>query len=130
MNRLILASFSAILMLGGCGVRPPIQGRLDPYSASQVHFDSISLKDETAVGEPSVARDDNGYLYVTVPIRSETNKELHVDYRVTWFDKNRQTLSQTGWFTKDLTSKVPDQITVNSMSPRAEQFQVDFRWAK
>lgn len=130
MNRLILASLSVVLMLAGCSVRPPVQGRLDPYGRNQVYFDSISLKDETAVGEPVPARDDSGYLYVTVPIRSETNKELHVDYRVTWFDKNHQVLSQTGWFTKDLTPKVPDQITVNSMSPRAEQFQVDFRWSK
>lgn len=130
MNRLIPLSLLSLIAVTGCGVRPPIEGRLDPYSPKQVHFDSISLKDETAVGEPAVSRDENGYVYVTVPIRSETNKELHIDYRVTFFDRNRQQLSQTGWFTKDLSPKVPDQIMVNSMSPRAEDFQIDFRWAK
>jgi uncharacterized protein YcfL len=125
-----LIAMIATLALAGCGVRPPIEGRMDPYSSKQIHFDSNSLKHETAVGEPAVARDENGYVYVTVPIRSETNKELHVDYRVTWFDENHQRLNQTGWFTKDLSPKVPDQIMVNSMSPRAADFQVDFRWAK
>ena len=129
MKRFSIAMLGLILS-AGCGVRPPIEGRLDPYEARQVHFDSSSLKHETAVGQPTVARDENGYLYVTVPIRSETSKELHVDYRVTWFDQNRQPLNQTGWFTKDLSPKVPDQIMVNSMSPRAADFQIDFRWAK
>ena len=130
MNRLIFTTLATMLVLAGCGVRPPIEGRLDPYTPKQVHFDSGSLKAETAVGEPAVSRDENGYVYVTVPIRSETDKELHIDYRVTFFDANRQQLSQTGWFTKDLSPKVPDQIMVNSMSPRAADFQVDFRWAK
>jgi hypothetical protein len=121
---------SAILVLTGCGVRPAPEGRLDPYESKQVHFASNDLKHETAVQEPRVARDDNGYVYVTVPIRSETSKELYVDYRVTFFDQSRQVLSQTGWFTKTLSPKVPDQIVVNSMSTRAADFQVDFRWAK
>ena len=130
MKRLTFAILSSVLVVSGCGVRPPIEGRLDPYQPKQVHFDSNSLKHETAVGEPSVARDENGYVYVTVPIRSETNKELYVDYRVTFIDKNRTPISQTSWFTKVLTPKVPDQIMVNSMSPRADDFQIDFRWAK
>ena len=46
------------------------------------------------------------------------------------FDRNRQVLNQTGWYTKVLSPKVPDQIMVNSMSPRADDFQIDFRWAK
>ena len=130
MKPLILASISTLLLLSACGVRPPIEGRLDPYQPKQVHFAESSLKHETAVGEPAVARDENGLVYVTVPIRSETNKELYVDYRVTFYDRNHQVLNQTSWYTKVLSPKVPDQIMVNSMSPRAEDFQIDFRWAK
>src|SRR6059058_2253861 len=124
MKRIIV--MTAALILAGCGVRPPLEGRLDPYESKQVHFASNDLKHETAVQEPRVARDDNNYVYVTVPIRSETDKELYVDYRVTFFDRNRVVLSQTGWFTKTLSPKVPDQIVVNSMSPLADDFQVDF----
>ncbi|MBA3753469.1 MAG: DUF1425 domain-containing protein [Nitrospira sp.] len=130
MNRLILTTISTLLLLGACGVRPPIEGRMDPYQPKQVHFASSSLKHETAVGEPTVARDENGLVYITVPIRSETSKELYVDYRVTFFDANRQVLHQTSWFTKVLSPKVPDQIMVNSTSSRADDFQIDFRWAR
>ena len=49
MKRLMII-IPAIALLAGCGVRPPIEGRLDPYEAKQVHFDSMSLKHETAVG--------------------------------------------------------------------------------
>ena len=129
MKPLILASVSTLLLLSACGVRPPIEGRLDPYQPKQVHFAESSLKHETAVGEPAVARDENGMVYVTVPIRSETNKELYVDYRVTFFDSNRQELWKTGWFTRTLAPNIPDNITVNSTGPRAADFQVDFRYA-
>jgi len=113
----------------GC-VKPPVEGRLDPYTPSQIHFASKELRNETAVGTPNLTRDDTGnILFVTVPIRAATNKELLVDYRVTFFDKNGQTLNQTGWFAKTLTPNVPDSITVNSNGSRAADFQMDFRYA-
>ncbi len=131
MNRpLLLTLLSLTALATGC-VKPPIEGRLDPYTPSQIHFASKELRDETAVGTPIVSRDDTGnILYVTIPVRAATNKELHVDYRVTFLDKNQQTLNQTGWFTKTLPPNVPDSITVNSMGPRAADFQVDFRYAQ
>jgi hypothetical protein len=130
MNRLIASSIVLVSLLAGC-VKPPIEGRLDPYPAQQIHFASKMLKDETAVGTPVVSRDVEGnILYVTVPVRAATNKELHVDYRVTFFDPSRQELWQTGWFTRTLAPNIPDNITVNSPGPRAADFQVDFRYAQ
>jgi len=117
-------------LLTGC-VKPPIEGRLDPYPAQQIHFASRELKDETAVGTPILSRDEEwNILYVTVPVRAATNKELHVDYRVTFFDANRQELWKTSWFTRTLAPNVPDNITVNSTGSRAADFQVDFRYAQ
>ena len=130
MNRLIASSIVFASLLAGC-VKPPIEGRLDPYPTQQIHFASKMLKDETAVGTPVVSRDVEGnILYVTVPVRAATNKELHVDYRVTFFDPNRQELWQTGWFTRTLAPNIPDNITVNSPGARAADFQVDFRYAQ
>ena len=131
MNRRTLTwlSLSLVFAMAGC-VKPPIEGRLDPYTPSQIHFASKELRNETAVGTPNLTRDDTGnILFVTVPVRAATNKELHVDYRVTFFDKNGQTLNQTGWFVKTLTPNVPDSITVNSSGARAADFQMDFRYA-
>ena len=130
MNRFIL--FPVLVFLIGCSsVKPPIEGRHDPYPAGQIHFSSAYLKDSTAVGTPVASRDETGgILYVTVPIRSTINEDLYVDYRVTFFDRNNQPILQTGWFTKKLTPNVPDSITVNSTGPRAADFEVDFRPAK
>jgi len=127
--RLLICLPLLTVIATGC-VKAPIEGRLDPYESKQIHFASEDLKNRTAVGIPSAQRDaEGGILYITVPVRAATWQELHVDYRVTFFDRNGQQLSQTGWFTRTLTPNVPDSITVNSMGPRAADFQMDFRWA-
>ncbi|MEO6434423.1 MAG: hypothetical protein ABIP55_01510 [Tepidisphaeraceae bacterium] len=139
MNRLIAMSMTTVLFTGillagaiftGC-VKPPIQGRLDPYPSEQIHFASRELRNDTAVGSPIASRDEEGnILHVEVPIRAATNKELHIDYRVTFKNQNGQTLWKPGWFTKTLAPNIPDSILVNSSGPRAADFQVDFRYAQ
>ena len=110
-------------------VAPPIQARADPYGPQQHYVASEDLRRATAMGEPIVVRDEFGLLHVTVPIRSAVNNVLYIDYRVTFFDEQRQVIQRTGFFAKTLTDNVADQITFNSTSPRAADFQVDFRWA-
>jgi hypothetical protein len=128
MNRLI--PLSLVMLIVGC-VKAPIEGRLEPYPASQIHFASTDLRNVTVVGTPTAQRDEAGsILYVTVPVRAATDRELHVDYRVKFFDRNGQVLDSTGWFTRTLAPNVPDYITVNSTGPRAADFQIDFRWAR
>jgi hypothetical protein len=123
---------SVALALVGCDniVLPTVQGRNDPYDAKQVHFASEELRRDTALGRPTLTRDKSGLLFVTIPIRDATDVRLYVDYRVTFFDETRQEISKTSWFTKTLESRTPDQITVNSTSPNAADFQVDFRYAR
>ena len=121
--------FIALVLAAGC-VKPPIEGRLDPYESQQIHFASDDLKRRTAVGTPTAQRDDAGdILHITVPIRAATDRELHVDYRVTFFDRNGQVLNQTGWLTRTLAPNVPDYVRVNSLGPRAADFLISFRWA-
>ena len=122
----------ALLVIGfGCGVKPTIEGRQDPFPPSQVMFASKDLRSKTAVSAPSVSRDETGgILHVTLPIRAATDLELYVDYRTTFFDKNGQQISQTGWTRKTLAPNVPDRIVVNSMGPSAADFQIDLRYAQ
>jgi hypothetical protein len=131
MRSILLASITFTL-LAGCSnrVRAPIEGRQDPYVPAQVHFDSQRLRKDTAVGAPNVARDEAGILHVTVPIRSAINKTLYVDYRVTFLDRNGQVVSRVGPITKTLDPNTPDSIHVNSTDARAEDFQIDFRYAR
>jgi hypothetical protein len=128
MNRWLVALF--LIVVAGCGVKPPIEGREDPFTPAQVHFASEDLRTHTAVGEPKVSRDAAGILFVTVPIRAATDQQLHVDYRATFFDENRQVLDHTGWTTKTLAPNTPDSVQVNSTGTRARYFQVDFRYAR
>jgi uncharacterized protein YcfL len=120
------------LTLAACNsVKPPIQGRADPYDSQQIHFATEELRKDTAVGAPVLSRDDAGnILYVTIPVRSAINKNLYVDYRVTFFDQNGQQLNQTTWLSKTLEANTPDRIQVNSLGPRAADFQVDFRYSR
>ena len=127
-----LAIASTLLISLGCEnhVRAPIEGRNDPYQSQQVHFASDELRRDTAVSPPVATRDEAGILHVMVPVRSAIDKTLYVDYRVTFFDRNRQIVGNTGWMTKTLESNTPDRLEVNSTSNRAEDFQVDFRYAR
>ena len=128
----LIALFVLTAAVTGCNsVKKPFEGRHDPYPPGQIHFSNKILEEETAVGRPTATRDDTGgILYITVPIRSTINQSRSIDYRVTFLDQNGQQISQSGWFTRPLTPNVPDSITVNSMGPRAADFQVDFRPAK
>jgi hypothetical protein len=130
MERLLLIPL--LFAFAGCNhVRPPIEGRADPYLPKQVHFDSERLRQDTAVGVPILARDQSGLLVVTVPIRSAIDKTLYVDYHVTFLDRGGVPLGgKLGPFTKTLDPNTPDSITVNSTSPQAADFQIDFRYAR
>ena len=129
MKRFLLIPLFTILV--GCGVKPPIQARNDPYADDQVNVASAILRDNTAVRPPVATRDETGnILYVTIPIRSTSNQQMYVDYRATFFDRNGQALTNYGWMTKTLTPNVPDSIVIKSGDPRAADFHVDLRDAK
>lgn len=119
-----------LVVAGGC-IKKPIEGRADIYAPAQIHFAEEDLRRKTAVGVPVVNRDEDGQiLFVTVPIRAATNLQLYVQYRVTFLDAVGQVVWQSSWFNKTLAPNVFDQVTVNSPSPRAADFRVDFRYAK
>lgn len=129
-SRLAIGSLLLTLLAVGC-IKKPIEGRADIYPPSQIHFTEEDLRRKTAVGVPIVNRDEDGQiLFVTVPIRAATNLQLYVQYRVTFLDAFGQVVWQSTWFNKTLAPNVFDQVSVNSPSPRAADFRVDFRYAK
>jgi hypothetical protein len=128
----VLAVVSLAMLGGGCAdnVKAPIAAREDPYQREQIHMTSLEVRRHTAVEAPILTRDDGGLLFVTVPVRAATDQKLYVDYRVTFFDRAGGVLNQTGWLHKTLPPNTPDQITFNSTSPRAVDFQMDLREAE
>lgn len=132
MTKTIFCTLSILSAAAGCDrVNAPIEGRADPYASPQITFAQPDLRRQTAVGTPSLQRDDAGnLLFVTLPIRSTTRQTLYIDYKATFYDAGGGVLSETGWLTKTLEANTPDQITVNSTSPRAADFRVALRWAR
>jgi len=134
LNRFSLALFvPALLAVAGCNnyVRPPIEPRQDVYHAAspgQIFFDSTDLRRDTAADMPSVIRDQNGLLHVTVPIRSVINKQLYVEYRVVFFDREGQEIDRSPWQDKTLPANIPESIIIVSTSPKAEAFQMHLRY--
>jgi hypothetical protein len=109
-------------------MRPPIEPQGDPYGGKQIYVDTGGLRSDTGVGTPIRSRDQAGLLHIVVPIRSIIDKQLYVQYRVRFFGRDHQLLSEIGWTDKTLTANTPDQIEANSASPAAEDFEVHFRY--
>lgn len=130
MKRVLL--IPVMLAFAGCSfVKPPIEGRLDPYVPAQVHLDSDALRRDTTMGAPITTLNESGLLTVTLPIRSATNKTLYVDYRVTFLDQAGTPVGPTmGPFTKTLEANTPDRIVVVSPTPNVKAFQIDLRYAR
>ena len=117
---------------GGCNTQAPINAREEIYAPRQIQLADEDLRRNTRFGDPTVTRDAAGLLFVTIPVRATIDETLHTQYRATFYDENGQPLpgSPTTWFTKTLNPRVFDSITINSTSPRAQRFTVDFRYAR
>ncbi len=131
MNRALLC-IPLLAALTGCNTQPPIDARQEVYAPRQIQLADEDLRRNTRFEQPRVTRDPAGLLFVTVPLRATIDETLHVQYRATFLDENGQPLpgSPTTWFDKTLNPRVFESVMVNSTSPRAAQFTVDFRYAR
>ena len=127
----LLSIIALLFLLTACGVKPPIEGRQDPYHSPQISFASADLANRTAVGIPQMDRKE-GILYVAVPIRSADNTDLHIDYRVTFLDERGNPIgSPSGWTGgTTLESNIPSFIRFNSHTADAADFKLDLRYAQ
>jgi uncharacterized protein YcfL len=124
----------AIVALAGCGSGDlaPIPAHGDPYTAQHVVFSGQDdLAAHIAFGTIVRTFDSSGILHITVPVRNTTPSDIYVDYRVTYFDENHNPVDvPTAWKTQTLSSDIFQNIQDNSSTPRAKDFQVDFRPAQ
>ena len=122
-----------VVTVGGCTnvVRDPIPARQDVYRSGdpqQIFLDSTDLRNDTAVDTPTVFRDQNGLLHVTVPIRSVINRQLYVEYRAIFLDRNHQEIDRSPWHDKTLPANLPESISVVGTNPQADFFQIHLRY--
>ena len=129
--RIILHALT-ILPLAGCAprTRGPIEPREDLSPWPQIMLADRDLARRIVVRQPVVERDPAGLLYVTVPVRSNTRRQMTIEYRSTFYDHNHTPIFQSTWFPKTMTPYTQDTISANSTSNRAEDFQIDIREAK
>ena len=133
-----LPAFSMVLtvtlaLAAGCGdrPRPPLTPRGDPYGRAQIDVADKWLDDRVAFGDPIPSREPVGnILYVTVPVRNESNGPIDMEYSARFYDENGRQLSASTWLPKRLQANAPDQIEVNSADGRAADFQIVFRRAR
>jgi hypothetical protein len=111
-------------------VRPPVEPREDPAAPPQINLTDRELQDRIAVSRPIVTKDEAGLLYITLPVRNTSARQMTIEYRVTWLDRNRVPIHQTTWFPKVLSGHTPDQFSINSTTPRVDDFQIDIRPGK
>jgi hypothetical protein len=121
-----IAAFVAI----GCNNQPraSIQPHGDSFAEPQINVDSYELQRDVAVGQPIRSRDAAGLLHIVVPVRSIIDRQLHVQYRVQFIDRNHSLVNEIGWTDKTLAANTPDQVDANSTSPAADDFRVHFRY--
>jgi hypothetical protein len=129
---LVAAALTAALTAAGCGPRidPPVEPREDPHGWPQINLASRELQGRIAVRRPMVSQDEAGLMFVTVPLRNATSRQMTIEYRATFFDRNRLPIEETTWFPQTLTPHTQQTFTINSSNPNADDFQIDIRPAK
>lgn len=123
-------SLLTLALVAGCNVSEPIPGRADPYPPNQINLASRDLREKTAIGPVRTER-VNGLLHVSVPIRSASSHDLHVDRKIKFFNSQGATIYESGWENvPTLIHNVPSEIRFNSPTADAADFQLDLRYAR
>jgi uncharacterized protein YcfL len=133
-SRLLAAGLIATCLLSvGCNTDTSvIGGEYDTArSYPNITLSQPTLADALGFQEPSVTRTPNNLMHVTLPVRALSNQELHVEYKVNWFDAAGQPiLPETSWVSLRLEPRQPTYVAVTSSSPDATNYNLQFRWAR
>ena len=129
--KLTQVALGLALTTAGCvKVRPPVEPREDPAGWPQIMLASRELQDRIAVRKPMVSQDQAGLMFVTVPIRNTTARQITIEYQAVFFDRDHLPIQETTWFPVTMTPHTQKTFTVNCTSPRADDFQINIRPAK
>jgi hypothetical protein len=71
-----------------------------------------------------------GSLRVIVEVRNNTTRDVRIDYKTVFFDAAGTQLERTPWTLKTLAPRVEDQLSVNSVGSKAQDFHLHIRRAQ
>jgi hypothetical protein len=125
----VLAAVLTVAALGGCGPVVPQRDSVSRYP--QVHLTNWRYWGKLRVGEPIPSRVGGGQLHIAVPLRNTTNGELLLDYQYRFLDAHGQQIQGTsGWNTVRVPAQGMREIHFTSLSPLADDFDLDIRPAR
>jgi uncharacterized protein YcfL len=122
-----------ILGIGGCKAdTSPIGGQYDEVSRyPNITLSQGTLQEALGFQEPIVSRTADNFMHVSLPVRARSNEELLIEYRVIWLDASLQPLRpETAWVPLRLEPRQPYNITVQSTTPLATNYNLQFRWSR
>lgn len=117
----------ALALAAGCYKPPddqPIPGRTERYNYSWLQLGSKDLYYSTMVSDATQSRIPPGdNLRVLVPVRNTTDKQLYVEYKVTFFDANKTIVNEVNGVVT-IPSHGVHHVVANSTSGSAESFNM------
>ena len=128
-----IAPALAVLAIGaGCHGpdERPIPGRGEVYDYPWLTVGSGALHYDTRIGDARQVRDESGILHVTVPIRNTTDKQLYVEYRITFRDATGGEINHIGPTTLAIPPRQIREAVGNSTSNQARDFRVELNYPR
>jgi uncharacterized protein YcfL len=115
----------ALLGAPGCtDPNAPIEARGERYGHPWLTLGSRNLRSNIMVDDANVIRDrETGILKVAVPVRSTSDKQQYIQYRMTFLDGAGMQINDVNG-TVTIPARGTQTIAANGTSDRAESFRL------
>lgn len=115
----------ALLSAPGCtDPNAPIEARGERYGQPWLTLGSRNLRGNIMVDDANVIRDrETGVLKVAVPVRSTSDKQQYIQYRMTFLDGAGMKINDVNG-TITIPARGSHTLTENATSNRAESFRL------
>jgi hypothetical protein len=126
LKSLVAAPLVGLALLAGPGCHDPnapIEARGERYGKPWLTLGS-GLRNNIMVDDASVVRDrETGVLKVAVPVRSTSDKQQYIQYRMTFLDGAGMQINDVNG-SVTIPARGSQTITANGTSDRADSFRV------
>ncbi len=133
-GRLAIALTGCVVLgLTGCKASTgPIGAAPDEVTEyPTVTMSQATLRNAVAVQPPIVSKRADQLRTVTLPMRSESDQTLHVEWRILWYDdEGLPVLPAMTWRPMVLDPRQPKTISVTAMTVRATDYNIQMRWTR
>jgi uncharacterized protein YcfL len=127
----IIPALALLATVMGCHDNErPIPGRGEVYERPWLTVGSTALRHDTRIGDASSRRDESDILHVVVPVRNVTDKQLYVEYRITFLDAGGHEVNHLGPTTLAIPARQTREAVGNATSIQAREFRVELNYPR